>query len=187
MADWQQVNVRVRESTYKEWKKAAESEYGGLSDLVRTAVRRELEGHHTAESGEQAASSSETVNEVAETVDRLENTVRNMDTRLSAIKESVESTGPELSVKAAVRETLPTVPDSALVPDEDGYDKHVADPNISQAPNPEEWALTATNIAARLNADETVVKNVLNEMTVELPYVETLQHEGEKFYFRDDY
>lgn len=185
MTDWQQVNVRVRESTYEEWKEAAESEYGGLSDLVRTAVRRELEGHHSTESGQQTASSGETMNEVAEAVDRLENTVRDMDIRLSAVKESVESTG--LSVKAAVRETLPAVPDSALVPDEEGTGQHIADPSISQAPDPEEWALTVRNIAARLNADETAVQDALDELVVELPYVETLQHEGQTFYFRSDY
>lgn len=184
MANWQQVNVRVRESTYEEWREAAESEYGGLSDLVRTAVRRELEGHHTAESGEQTASSGETVNEVAESVDRLENTVRDMDTRLKAVKESVESTG--LSVKAAVRETLPAVPESARVPDEEGKGKHIADPSIPQAPEPDEWALTATNIAARLNADETAVQNALDELIVELPYVEPLEHDGETFYFRSE-
>ncbi|MFK8212435.1 hypothetical protein [Haloferax volcanii] len=144
MSEWQQVNVRVRESNYEEWKEYAESEYGGLSDLVRTAVRREIDGQHAGASGGESAAESETVTEVLEAIDRLENTISGMDNRLSVVRETVESSGPDFSFKAAVRETVPT----------DGY-------------------LTAAQIAARLDAKESDVSGVLEELE---DGVEILQH-----------
>ncbi|MFB6201015.1 MAG: hypothetical protein ABEI98_03290 [Halorhabdus sp.] len=46
MTDRRQVTVRVDASTYEEWKAVAESEYDGMSDLIRTAVRHELADDH---------------------------------------------------------------------------------------------------------------------------------------------
>jgi hypothetical protein len=136
MSDWQQVNVRVKEPTYEEWKEVAEREYGGVSDLVRTAVRREIDGQHAGASGGETAAESETLTELLETVDRLENTVSGMDGRLSAVRESVESSGPDFSFEAAVRETL-----------------RAADNG-----------LTARQVAARLGARESDVTEALNSM-----------------------
>jgi len=137
MSDWQQVNVRVKESTHKYWKETAEAEYGGLSDLVRTAVRREIEGHHSGAQAGESAAESETVQEVLKAVDRLENTVDGIDNRLSVVRESVESSGPDYSFRAAVRE---------IVPEDD------------------EDALTAGQIAARLDARESDVKEALEDL-----------------------
>lgn len=136
MSEWQQVNVRVRESNYEEWKEYAESEYGGLSDLVRTAVRREIEGQHAGASGDESAAESETVTEVLEAIDRLENTVNGMDNRLSVVRETVESSGPDFSLRAAVRETLRAA---------DG-------------------GLTTGQVAARLDARDSDVAEVLASM-----------------------
>jgi len=135
MSEWQQVNVRVRESNYEEWKEYAESEYGGLSDLVRTAVRREIDGQHAGASSGESAAESETVTEILEAIDRLENTVNGMENRLSVVRETVESSGPDFSFKPAVRETVPT----------DGY-------------------LTAAQIAARLDAKESDVNEAIEEL-----------------------
>ena len=46
MTDRKQVTVGVDAATYEEWQAAAESEYDGMADLVRTAVNRELAGEH---------------------------------------------------------------------------------------------------------------------------------------------
>jgi hypothetical protein len=136
MSEWQQVNVRVRESNYEEWKGYAESEYGGLSDLVRTAVRREIDGQHAGASSGESVAESETVTEVLEAIDRLENTVNGMDNRLSVVRETVESSGPDFSLRAAVRETLRAA---------DG-------------------GLTAGQIAARLDAKSSDVEDALWSM-----------------------
>ncbi|MFQ3320772.1 MAG: hypothetical protein ACI80F_002859 [Natronomonas sp.] len=136
MSEWQQVNVRVRESNYEEWKEYAESEYGGLSDLVRTAVRREIDGQHAGASGGESAAKSETVTEVLEAIDRLENTVNGMDNRLSVVRETVDSSGPDFSLRAAVRETLRAADDG----------------------------LTAGQIAARLDAKSSDVEDALWSM-----------------------
>jgi hypothetical protein len=130
---WKQVNVRVRQSTKADWEDFAESEYGGMSDLVRTAVRREIAGDHDRQSGDSA--SSEVVTEVAEAIDRLENAVSDMDRRLDTVRETVDSEGPQYSFMAAVRETVPR-------------DEH----------------LTAGQIAARLDARESDVRDALAEL-----------------------
>lgn len=140
MSDWQQVNVRVKEPTYEEWKQVAEEEYGGLSDLVRTAVRREIDGAHAGASGGESAAESETMNEVLQAIDRLENTVDGMDNRLSVVRETVESTGPEFSFRAAVRETV--------------------------SEEEENW-LTAGQIAARLDAKKSDVIDALEALEYE--------------------
>ena len=140
MSDWQQVNVRVKEPTYEEWKQVAEEEYGGLSALVRTAVRREIDGAHTGAGGVGSSVESESINEVLQAIDRLENTVEWMDSRLSVVRETVESTGPDYSFRAAVRET---------VPEEE-----------------ENW-LTAEQIAARLDAKKSDVIDALETLEYE--------------------
>lgn len=142
MSDWQQVNVRVKEATYDDWKKTAEKEYGGLSDLVRTAVRREIDGQHAGASAGESAAESETVREVLQAVDRLENTVDGMDKRLSVVRETVDSTSPEISLKAAVRETLRAADDG----------------------------LTAGQIAARLDGRESDVREALGRMEGDTAY-----------------
>jgi len=147
MTDWQQVNVRVRESEYEDWKEYAESQYGGMTDLVRTAVRREIDDHYAGESG----GSGEMVQEVAEAIDSLENTVKDMDRRLTVVRESVESSGPDYSFKAAVRETVP----------EDG-------------------GLTAGQIAARLDVRESDVAKVLEELEYEEEVRQTPEGESDK-------
>jgi hypothetical protein len=46
VSDRREVTVHVDAATYEEWAAAADSEYDGMEDLVRTAVRREIDGDH---------------------------------------------------------------------------------------------------------------------------------------------
>ena len=46
MSDRREVTLTVDAATYEEWQAAAQEEYDGMEDLVRTAVRRELDGEH---------------------------------------------------------------------------------------------------------------------------------------------
>jgi len=48
MTDRERITVRVTAARYEEWKEVAEREYDGMDDLIRTAVRREIEGEHNA-------------------------------------------------------------------------------------------------------------------------------------------
>jgi len=140
---WKQVNVRVRQSTKADWEDYAESEYGGMSDLVRTAVRREIAGDHDGQSGDSA--SADVVTEVAEAIDRLKNTVSDMDRRLETVRESVQSE-EAYSFEAAIRETLTKRPKDA--PPENAPD----------------YGLTVREIAARLDARESDVSDALRDL-----------------------
>lgn len=144
--DWQQVNIRVREHNYSEWKEAANTEYGGITDLIRTSVRNEINGEHDATAVDTEATGDSVVTEIAETVDRLESAVKDMDNRLNTVRESVESNVPEISVTAAVRETVPEPEQGATA---DYY---------------AEYGLTVTQIAARLDANESDVSEALDEL-----------------------
>jgi len=167
MTDWQQVNIRVKEPTYNDWKQTAEEEYGGITGLVRTSVRREIDGHHGAVSGEEAGSTSGLGTEIAETVDRLENTVNKMDKRLNAVQESVGSTGPEISVEAAIRETLPVLPE-----------------NHDQVMFPDDTiGMPARVVAARLNAEEYEIREKLQELEKESPAVGVVSDQHEPRYY----
>jgi len=141
---WKQVNVRVRQSTKSEWEEYAETEYGGMSDLVRTAVRREIGGDYDSDSSG-ASASADVVTEVAEAIDRLENTVSDMDRRLETVRESVQSE-EAYSFEAAIRETLGKRPKDA--PPENAPD----------------FGLTVREIAARLDARESDVRDALRDL-----------------------
>jgi len=137
MAETKQVNIRVPKPTKDKWEEYAEERYGSITKLITTAVEKEMSG--PSEGAEVPPSNAP--QELLETIDRLENTVSGMDTRLESVQETVQETGPDISIKAAVRETLP------------------------EATEEPEAGLTVTQVAARLNARETDVKVALEELT----------------------
>lgn len=150
MSDMKQVNVRVPKERKEKWDDAAE-EYGSMTRLIETAVENELSSGSSRTGEAEASASSDMVDDVARMMDSLENTVRDMDKRLTAVRESVESSGPDYSFKAAVRETVP-----------------------------EEGGLYAGEIAARLDARESDVQEALDSLDgseVAVHYVESDQDE----------
>ena len=129
---WEQVNIRVKPDTFDKWKEAADNEYGGMTSLIRTSVRRELAGDHGSGGGEGA--SSETVTDLAKTVDSLNKSVSSIERKMAGLQESIEGEGPNYSFEAAVRETVPS----------------------------DATGLTASQIAARLDANPSEVREVLD-------------------------
>ena len=103
---------------------------------MRTAVRREIDGQNAGASAGENPAESETVREVLQAVDRLENTVDGMNNRLSVVRETVDSNSPEISLRAAVRETLRAADDG----------------------------LTAGQIAARLDGQKSTIRETLETM-----------------------
>lgn len=126
-----------------------------MSDLVRTAVRREIAGDHDRQSGDSA--SSEVVTEVAEAIDRLENTVSDMDQSLETVRESVQSK-ESYSFEAAIRETLNKRPKGETVEGPNGPTE------LSSTESPADYGLTVSEIAARLDARESDVRDALRDL-----------------------
>ena len=164
-----QINIRVDEGRKKRWKQAAEEspEYDGLSHLIRLAVEQELaEGGGGSDTGSQATldeGSTDLLREVKGSTDRVEGGIEDVKARLRRLEERVGQTGPKFSLKAAVRETLNTRPEGEIVDGPDGPTE------LEPTESPEEYGLTLTQVAARLNADESEVEEALN----------TLEQEGE--------
>ena len=142
-----QINIRVDEDRKQRWKIAAEEspEYDGLTHLIRLSVEKELAEDESTDSGASLASteaaSSDMLREVKGNTERIEDGVTDVKARLRQIEERVGGQA-EFSLRAAVRETLRAA--------EDG--------------------LTAGQIAARLNARESDVKEALDSMEGDVAY-----------------
>ncbi|MDG5778956.1 helix-turn-helix domain-containing protein [Haloarculaceae archaeon H-GB1-1] len=144
-----QINIRVDEERKERWKQAAEEspEYDGLTHLIRLAVEQELaEGGSTGSSPEGGEAtldeeSSDLLREVKGTTERVEGGVEDVKARLHRLEERVGQSGPEFSLRAAVRETVPE--------------------------GSREDGLTVRQIAARLNADRGDVSDALDSLEEE--------------------
>lgn len=134
MGEMKQVNIRIPKEIKEEWNEATD-EYGSMTRLIETAVSNELSGDTSTSSESQSAASSEMMEDVAAAIDSLDNTVRDMDKRLTAMRDTIESEGPDYSFEAAVREAVPE-------------DDH----------------LTAGEIAARLDARTSDVEDALERL-----------------------
>jgi len=140
MAELTQVNVRVPEEKKEEWKSHKDA-YGSMTRLVETAVDNEIQDEHDTGASDDDSDdvSNQAIAELRESINQLTDTVNDMDKRLKAVQTNVES-GPGISVKEAVRQTLP----EATQEPQDG--------------------LTVTQVAARLNAQEGDVTVALEEL-----------------------
>lgn len=161
MVEKTQINIRVTESQKSKWKEYAEEHYGSLTKLIGQAVSKEID---SGSDDGQGGPSSEAVTDLQETVNSLENTVRDMDTRLSSVHESVQGSGPDISLRAAVRETLMTQRDGD---------------------NFKEYGLTPSQVAARLEGDTEAVRDALETLfEQERNVVLNKSDDGREFYFR---
>jgi hypothetical protein len=156
-----QINVRVTEEKKSKWKKAAESpEYDSLTHLIQLSVGKEIADQTpTDREATQAGlddESSDLLREIAGSTERVEDGLTDVKARLRQLEERVGESGPEFSLQAAVRETLPERPE--------------LDPGTPD--NPHEYGLTAKQIAARLNANQSDVRDALDTLTAESSEVE---------------
>jgi len=141
-----QINFRIDAERKKRWKEAADEspEYDDLSHLIRLAVEKEL-ADESNNSGTVDASldseSTDLLREVSGSTERIEQGVTDVKARLRQVEERIGESGPTFSLKAAVRESLPE----------------------ADSENPED-GLTVRQIAARLNADESDVRDALDSL-----------------------
>jgi len=161
MVEKTQINIRVTEAQKSKWQQYAEENHGSLTKLIQFAVGKEIDG--TADGSDSA--SDDTVTELQQTVDRLENTVSDMDTRLQAVHSTVQATGPDISLKSAVRETLQT-------------------PYEVSGDSLAEYGLLPSQVAARLDADTDDVTDALDTLFEQEPEVVFEEMNGERYYFK---
>lgn len=155
MADQKQINIRVPARTKEEWAEYAEEHHGSLTRLISLAVTREIEGDH-GEFEQIDEASIESLQDLQNSVDSVENTVRELDKKFHALRETVEESSLDLSVKSAVRETLNEYPMEEL-PEDVPADRAISG-GLSDA------MLSSEEIAARLGAEVSIVSDALDEL-----------------------
>lgn len=169
------IGVRVTDAQKDRWKQAAEdsSEYDSLTHLIQLAVSKELADDaevHPVEVSADAPMSGDTLREIQGTTERVEDGMTDVKARLRSLEERVGETGADISLKSAVRETLPEPPE--------------LEPGTPD--NPSVYGLTAEQVAARLDGDTDDVQEALTSLSKESSEVtgRTGGEPVETYYFR---
>lgn len=154
-----QLNIRLSDAQKERWREAAETstEYNNITHLIRRAVENELSDATAGSKGGGPSLDEEhadTLREIKASSERTEDGITDLKARLRQLEERVGESGETFSLRAAVRETLP----EAVYEESGGGSTRV---------NPKEYALTAKQVAARLNADESEVEDALDALETE--------------------
>lgn len=170
MSEKTTVAFRISESVKQEWDDAAESseQYNSVSHLIRLAVQRELEGRTEPQTPAEAPANPE----VQKSLRELEAAVRGIQDEVELL--SRDSKADELySIEQVLLEVLPSVDR-----DEDPY----ADPHISPSEALKGYP-TAHDIAGRIGADTSVVRDTLEKLTENTSTVRTMSlGDGDEIY-----
>jgi Arc/MetJ-type ribon-helix-helix transcriptional regulator len=147
------VNLVVNEERKKRWDRAVEDgTFDSLADLIRTSVKRELDGHHSnqeqATTGQQAGTSEE----VLGTLSDIQSTLESLDNRVTQVERESRSSGPDYEFEKVVYELLPVSPDQPDEPLEFEYNEV------------EEFAVTSTDLATRIGAEKEAVREALDSL-----------------------
>jgi hypothetical protein len=178
----EQINIRVGSDKKERWKEIVEEspEYDSLTHLISLSVEKELSGENGGTHGDASldAEASDTLQQVAGSTDRIEGTLSEVQDRLRTVEQRIGQSNSEVSVKAAIRETLDERPPDAHV--EELPEDAPADAVVTGYEY-DEFGLTSRQIAARLNADESTVRETLREM----PRVRSVKGgpDNETYYF----
>lgn len=176
-----QVTVWVDEPKKEEWEEAADSpEYASMSDLIRTAVRKEIgEGVDLGLPESPGASDGEVLAEIR----KIATTLSDMETRLRAVEMESAAGAGGFDVQRAVYSVLPTQPTDATTP-ADRWDES-AD---GEPADPVEWAETPDEIAGKLGADVRDVENALDALSSNDDNVISMHPENQEraYYWRSE-
>lgn len=143
------VSVRVTEERRQRWGEyIPECDAENVSQLVRMAVKHEIDGRVDAPQTAEAAIEPEVIGEMTEGIDTLQKAVRDVQTRLSAIEEEIEVTDA-MDLQDAVFRALPTPPSEQEDTERDEYHK---------------WAATADDIAMSIARSTDAVTDALDQL-----------------------
>lgn len=113
--DRKQINLQVTSDQKQDWENHVEDsrEHDSVSDLIRTAVEREIRGDYST--GKQH--SAEIPDDLAETINEMSERLTSMDDRLHTLEAETDSTPEEVKDLAKnLHELLPRVQDESNLP-----------------------------------------------------------------------
>lgn len=107
----QRIHALVSKRQKEEWKEYVQGDtalYQSISQLVRTAVQRELADENPAgsDTGEIPFELQDTVMSMADTLDNIESRLSSVERRMSQLE--VESNDDVLEIRGQILEALPT-------------------------------------------------------------------------------
>lgn len=159
----QRIHALVSKRQKREWKELTEgdtAQYVSLSQLVRTAVQREIANENPIRggNGEIPAELQKAILSMADTIDNIDSRLSSVQRRLSKLE--VESDEDALDVQQRILQVLPTPPEGEETP--------IGERVTVEQSQIQKWAVRAPEVASQVNADEETVERALeqlNEMT----------------------
>jgi hypothetical protein len=150
------IHALVSERQHEEWKSLTQGDdasYESMSQLVRLSVQREIADENPAKGSEGGISG-----ELQDTILDMADTLEGMDSRLSSVEKrmsklEVESDADSYELQGQILNALPK-------------------DNERDMDNVEEWAATALDVAAQLEAEPEVVRDELELLWEETGGVE---------------
>jgi hypothetical protein len=109
-SDKSRVSLVVEQGQKERWKNAVENEhYKSLAELIRTSVRRELDGHHSFEEsgGGSSAATADAIDELAGSISEIKTAVTDIQDRVARLEANAETQGLEYELQKLVFEMLP--------------------------------------------------------------------------------
>lgn len=152
------VSVRVTEERREKWEEyIPECDAENMSQLVRMAVKHEIDGRADAPQTPENVIEPDAIGEVTEGITELQQAVSDVQTRLSSIEEEIEVTDA-MDIQDAVFRALPTPPEGKDVPGRDDLQRTGNQLEFG------EWAVTADDIAMTVARSTDAVREVLESL-----------------------
>lgn len=123
------VSVRMTEEKREKWEEyIPKCDAENVSQLVRMAVKHEIDGRADAPQSPENAIEPEVMGEVTDGINQLQKGLRGVKTRLSTIEKEVELTDT-MDTEDAVFRALPTPPSDGNGVNQDEYNQWAATPD----------------------------------------------------------
>ncbi|MFC6721772.1 hypothetical protein [Halobacteriaceae bacterium SHR40] len=175
MADSKRLNITVPESTYEDWFRAVEDEAvaQSVSELIRTSVNRELEGHHNPTRSTQQGAHAVQSEDVQRALNSIQSSLEDVEERMRRIEEQsrVSSESETVNLQKVVLRLLPEV---AVPPKENLVRERAED------------LLTAGAVANQIDGNPEEVLNALIAVSENHPQVAThTTSDGTAYFWRE--
>ena len=166
--------VKLPESKAEEWDTYAEENEAvdSISHLIRLSVERQMQGKYNQPEAPSGNSDAAESGEVLTVLRKIQTGVEDLEERLDAIEE-VNEAEANFDLQKAIWELLPEEPNA------------VVDNEIPLPEKPENTsAITAEELAGKLGAEQTVVRDTLDELVESTGQVQRsdVNHNGRHYW-----
>lgn len=175
MSGKKRVQVQVSADRKERWDEYADETNRSLSNLVRLAVDREIEGSASGSgSGSLGEPTESTDPQVLTALGRIQQSIEGLEQRMRTIEQSAESEGPEYNFRRVLFELLPKAPDG----------EEVGPNGETVSLPPQSMGITPEELARRIGADAEEVSDAIERLSSEMTQVSGAVGEDGAYYWR---